>query len=619
MKSPRLFSFFKTHWRKCAIAAAALIAIFVVVSWFGKGWIADKVTTTMRDSLAKRGLEAKWDDVSWNIWQGGANFRKFSLLENHDKQRPLVEMDSLQVGVSPWEWIKPEESRVTTWSVRNSKLILTDHEGSITLENVSVDVKSRTGTIEVKQIKARKGGLEVELDGAVQIPEKAQEPEIFVMQLEAVRGTLTALDFGERKEKFKVSGSFEVDARKDRPLLWSARLKGSGNGVWWKGMPLKMASADAKLSDKDSQINASLSSAHGDAQAVITRKGGWNGNPFLFEGTIQDAAKRKDDFRGEYQDQKLTVALLEGKADLWSIAGDFPELAVGRSEALEIRRFPDIKANGIQWSKEQGWSIDNILIRESGEAVVKTHDDEIVLQDLKGSAAHRGNQWLLEAVSADVLGGSISVSGGYRDGLLTKGKVKADGMKLSQIMRALGKKRASEHEGTLNLNYAGAVNFHNRSLNGNGSMRLEDAPVIEVPVLNEVLDLFETIIPGMERSKEGRFDADFSVDAHLVHVKHFEATGGTLVVIADGDVDLTKETVSGNARGRLTGLPGVVSSPLSALLEMEIGGTLTHIQVKRLSPGKILSNAATGAIDVVKDAINGTKEAKETVDGIKGK
>jgi hypothetical protein len=161
--------------------------------------------------------------------------------------------------------------------------------------------------------------MEVDLDGKIQTLEKAREPAIFVMQLEAVRGTFAALDFGEATGKFKVHGSFEVDASKERPITWSAGLNGNGTGLRWKGIPLQTATAAAKLSAVSSQINASLSTPNGKMEAVFTRKGGRKETPFLFEGTIEDSAGRKDDFHGPYQDRTLTVASLVGNADLWSI------------------------------------------------------------------------------------------------------------------------------------------------------------------------------------------------------------------------------------------------------------------------------------------------------------
>jgi hypothetical protein len=44
--------------------------------------------------------------------------------------------------------------------------------------------------------------------------------------------------------------------------------------------------------------------------------------------------------------------------------------------------------------------------------------------------------------------------------------------------------------------------------------------------------------------------------------------------------------MKGGARGKLAGLPGVVTSPLSRLLKMEVGGKLDHIRVQRLRPGR---------------------------------
>jgi hypothetical protein len=134
-----------------------------------------------------------------------------------------------------------------------------------------------------------------------------------------------------------------------------------------------------------------------------------------------------------------------------------------------------------------------------------------------------------------------------------------------------------------------------------------------VPLLDQVHDLFAAIIPGVERAEsgEGRFEAHFTSRGHIVSVGSFEASGGTLTVDARGQVDLRKETVSGSARGKLTGLPGVVTHPLSRLLEMEVTGTLDRIQVRRLEAGKIISQAADGTAEVVEEAVRGVREASD--------
>lgn len=613
VSAPRMLFHFKTHWRAWTLGMGIFVTISLVLSWAGKGWIADRVTTVMRERLAERGLTAKWAEVSGSVWSGGATFRNLSLLENNDDKKPVVKIDSLKVGIPPWEWLRSAERRVTTWSIRNSKLILTDQEGSISLDHVSATVESRRGEIQIKQFMARKDGLEVDLRGEILPSEKSQQPGRFEMKLGAVRATLSALDFGGGQGTFKVTGSFEAGAAKDQPWFWNAHLKGNGEDLRLKGVPLKIATADAALTAGDSRINARLTTANGKADAVITRVGGWQETPFAFEGTLEDGKKHKDDFHGSYQNHALTISSLQGNADLWSIARDLPELVAGRSEALEFRQFPHIQAKEIQWNKNEGWSIGSLLIQENSEAVVKTGTGEIILRDLHGNTGYEGGQWQLSDMSAELLGGRISVSGSYRDGQLKKGKVQADGLQLRQIKQALGKTKGMGKGGILSLNYKGAVHFQNRNLNGSGSMRLENAPLIEVPVLHEVLDLFETLIPGLERSKVGRFDADFSADGEVIHVKRFEASGGTLVVIADGDVNLKNETVTGSARGRLTGLPGVVSSPLSMLLEMDVSGNFEDIRVKQLGIRKILSNAATGAVEVIKDAFDGTEEAGEAV------
>jgi hypothetical protein len=591
------------------VAALGVVAVLVVVPWMGEDWVAGKVEATLKERLGERGLKAEWREVSWNLWLGGAIFRDFSLHEIGGGKRAVVETESLKVRLPPWEWIKPGGSRVTSWKVGHARVMLTDAEGSVALEDVSARVESRRGKIVVKRLQARKDGLAVDLTGEVELRSEPQRPvKPFVMKLAAVRGTLAVLDFAKDQGRFEVKGSFKVDLRKEMPFEWSARLNGGGTQVVWKGVPLAKALAEAELSSSDSVIKAGVSTAHGEVKTVINRTGGWKETPFTFNGTIEDDVKGRDDFRGEYGDRTLTVESLEGNADLWRIAGDVPVLAAGRTDSMEFRRFPEIQAQGIRWNREDGWRMEEAEIRKSGEAVVKRDEGkgrEILLEDIKGKAEYRGKSWLLEAVSTNLLGGGVTVSGGYRDGQLSKGKVRAEGLKISEIKRAMGKKKAAGPDGILSLNYAGAARFKDRDFDGAGSVRLDHAPVIEVPLLDEVHDLFASLIPGMDPADEGRFEAEFSASGSIIHVKRFEATGGTLEVSATGEVDLKRETVEGSARGKLAGLPGVVTSPLSRLLEMEVGGKLDHIRVQRLRPGKVISDAAGGVKKVVEEAIQG--------------
>jgi hypothetical protein len=148
---------------------------------------------------------------------------------------------------------------------------------------------------------------------------------------------------------------------------------------------------------------------------------------------------------------------------------------------------------------------------------------------------------------------------------------------------------------------------------------LDNAPTFDVPLLEEVFELFRTIVPGMDRPKEGKFEAEFTARDKQIEVTRFNASGGTLNVSARGTVNLAKKRVDGRARGKLTGLPGVVTSPLSRLLEMEVSGPYEDIHVRPLGPAKLASGAASGTVDDVVDFVEETGKVTGTVikEGVK--
>ncbi|RYD21559.1 MAG: hypothetical protein EOP88_10895 [Verrucomicrobiaceae bacterium] len=101
------------------------------------------------------------------------------------------------------------------------------------------------------------------------------------------------------------------------------------------------------------------------------------------------------------------------------------------------------------------------------------------------------------------------------------------------------------------------------------------------------------------------------------YIPPFDATAVTRLqtagAISLGKVNLDKRTVSGRARGKLTGLPGMVTSPLSRLLEMNVAGPYNKIRVQPLGPAKLASNTASGTVGVVVDTIEETGKVTGTV------
>lgn len=598
------------RWRVCLLVVGVLLVGLIGAVSLGKGRIVAGIEQRMTERLEARGLRAEWSAASWKLWRGGVVFHDFTLHETIDQGKRVLAVERVAVRLPPSEWISTQR-RALVWRVPSSRVVVADQDGDITLEGVTARFETGRGKIRVKEAKATFRGLTVDLEGEILIrKEPPDPPPRFVMQLDAARATLAVLDFDEEGKAFKITGNFAVDA--STPAFdWKASLKGRGRQVILRGVPLKEAAAEAELSStSESVIQVGLSTEHGRVQGTTQREN-WDGKPFNFEGTLSDQEGRESRFSGYQRQNVLEVPLLDGTADLWAIAEDLPMLAAEMPKAVEMKTFPPVKANGIRWAKDEGLSIDGVKTTAPGEVVLVHGGKRINVSSLTGDASLKGKKWTLKAVGGQVFGGKLSVAGAYAGGKLTSGTIKGDGLRLARIKQAMGKKGGST-PGVLAFSYKGSADPGARQFTGEGRMMLENAPVIEVPLLDQVHDLFSSILPGVERSQsgEGRFEAHFTSKGHLVDVGIFEARGGTLVVDARGQVDLKQETVSGSARGKLTGLPGIATSPLSRLLEMEVGGKLDKIQVRRLEAGSIISKAAEGTAEVIGDAIKGESRKK---------
>lgn len=593
---------------KWAAAGAILAAVACVIYLFGKGWVREKMESTLIEQLEKRELTAEWKSSSWNLWTG----LKLTGLEIRSTAGdPLAKTENLSLHVPLSQFLGSD--RLASIDIRNAAVTLSDAEGSIDFEEFSLDSKFSSGVLKIKKSSAQHQGLTAKLTGEITLKSPPTDPPPpFTLDLSLVRTTLAALDFTGSEQPFEVTGSFEVDASKTG-IPWRASLKGDGEKIVWKKIPLARAAAEAELSSTENRIDARLASSRGNAEGRLTRSD-WKKSPFVFKGVLEDAAGKSSDFEGTYENRSFAIQHLTGSADLWEIAHDFPALAERLPKSVDFPTFPSTEIQNIKSDPETGWTVGSAKTTEPGMMAVTLKDKKIEARELSGSGSYDGQAWKLENVQADLFSGNLSVSGLYSDGALRQSTVSAKQIKLSEIKLAMGKKNPDSNPGVLAFSYKGSLDFPDRNMDGKGSMRLENAPVIEVPLLDPVYDIFAAIIPGMERPPDGRFEADFTGKSQTLQVDHFTATGGSLTVDAKGDLNLKTGKVQGTARGKLGGLPGVVTSPLSRLLEMEVTGSYDDLKAKPLNPAKILSNAATGTLDAISDAF---QQTEETVDEIK--
>jgi hypothetical protein len=588
------------------VAAAFMLVALLLLA--GQGWIGSALERKVDASLAKGGFTLQRESSSWSAW-GGLEMTGVKL--GRAGEAPVLEADRLALHV-PLAALAGDGRAGPRLKGRHASVLLRDARGEIALEDVSLEVESRRGEVVVHHFKARQRGLEAEVSGRVRVAEGsgAAGARNWQPDFDAVRGTLVSLRMEDAKERFRVTGKFEVDARHGAPT-WGATLAGEGGKVVWQGIPLRKAKAQATLGDRNSKILANLALPRGMSAFTVTRED-WKDSPFLFHGTLADDAKRRDDFEGEYQPGKRvwTVEHLEGTADLWTLARDIPALAGRLPQKVECKVFPKLTLSDATIPRDAPWKVANLAV-DGGDFAVTAEDETVAVRKLRARASYDGGTWQVREAGGGMLGGRITVSGKLDDAKLRAAVIEAEGLKLAAVKEIAGKE--SDTRGILSFRYQGSVDFENRIMQGKGSMRLDNAPVFSVPLLDETWQLFPGILGAVERPRTGRFEADFIARPGVVDVPRFEATGGSLNVSAKGEINLEKRRVDGTARGKLSGVPGLVTKPLSHLLEMEVGGPFDNIRVKPIGPAKLVSNAAAGTVGVPVDALEEAGKLTGTV------
>lgn len=604
--------------RKLKLALVALGVGAALVWLFGNGWVAGRFEKAMVDGLDKQGLALTWKTSSWDPWRG-LHLTGLKLSQRDGGGAMLAEMDNLNLSL-PLAQAFSKENRMTRWKVGGSDVILHDKEGAVKLKNVSLNLEAKSGKVEIKRFRSTGKGLSVDVDGTILFTTPGKpRTSLFELRLDALRATFATLDFKQEEGRFKVTGNFTVD-RRDGETHWKANLKGEGQDLDWKGVEWKKGSAQAVLSSGDSTIEYELQTANGMTRGTVS-KNDWQKSPFIFKGELRDKEDKVDSYRGNYQDRVFTLEHLEGPADLIALSRDVHALKDAAPENLKFQTFPTVEVKNLVRSaagEEPAWKVASLQIRSKDKVTFTFDGREAEALGLSVHAAHDGKDWIIKDATAGVLGGRVSVEGRLRGKVLQGSRVEASDIRLGELKQLTGGKRRSS-AGIVSGAYRGRIDFEKSRLDGSGSVRLDNAPILEVPLLDQVYDLFNALIPGVKRSNEGRFEADYKADGTIMDVTRFEATGGSLTVSAVGKVNLEKRTVSGRARGKLTGLPGLVTSPLSRLLEMDVGGPYNNIRVKPLGPAKLASNTASGTVGVVVDTIEETGKITGTVltEGVK--
>lgn len=584
-------------------------------------WATAKAVTVLNSRLAERSVYLSYSSSSWNPWRG-LGLEDMALYEDEARTNPILALSMLDVEF-PWQEMAQDREFISRWKLNDATLELHDAKGKVTLEHVTVDAEVRDGVIEYTRLDMKHGPRLFSLAGSIHLKtdkEVKEQPRDFVMDLDPMRSILKALDFGKDAGTFLISGEVSFDARQT-PMTWNADLTGEGEHVVWQGVPMRRAEMKTAMSQEGFTGVCNLEFAKGTTDLDLSLKS-WRDAPMVFNGKITDSEGRTNQCKGSYRGNEDVVLVeeMQGKANMLEFLGNFPAMNAQLPKEVQVRTYPDVVMKNLVWkTKENTWSMDSLRLRTPLELSVKVEGQALPVEQVKGDVAYTGEAWKFTDVTARVLGGSVSLTGVHNGKVLRDAAVSVQNARMADLSPWMGENGSSFGKALFSVNYKGSFAVEPEHLSGAGSIQIENAPTVHVPLLDETYALFAALIPGLKReSGNGEMRGQFTSRNGVMHFSSFQASGGSLTVTGEGDVDLVNRTVSATAQGRLRGVSGVVTAPISRLMEMEVSGPLDDIRVRPAGDG-LVGNVVEGTVDVARGTIKGATKVTGSVvkEGVK--
>jgi hypothetical protein len=368
--------------------------------------------------------------------------------------------------------------------------------------------------------------------------------------------------------------------------------------VAWGDVTAREAKVEGALTPAQVSLNAQLALTKGSIELTVSRE---TVHPvsFPFKGTLTDGAGLVDRFSGRFDvgSQITLVTELEGKANLLEFASNF-HTSTQLPEGLQIRTFPDLLVKDFSYQtgqKPELRSIGALQVRSGADLTVRLKGRSLAIDRLTGSGSFDGKAWHLSKVTGQILGGRFALDGLYEGGILRQSTLNVRKIRLEQFGPWIDAPKTELGDGLLSLDYRGALGPEPVQLTGSGSVQLENAPLVKVPLLDQTYDLFSALLPGVKRTGQGNLKASFSTASGVVTISDFTANGDAVSVTAKGKVDLVRREISAHAWGNLRGVAGLATLAVSRTLEMEVSGPLDQIRVRPVGAAKVVGGTISGA------------------------
>jgi hypothetical protein len=334
--------------------------------------------------------------------------------------------------------------------------------------------------------------------------------------------------------------------------------------------------------------------------------------PLRFTGSIADSQGLIDRVTGSYQGipAELRIAKLSGKANLLEYLSNFPGLTGPPPKGLGFRAFPEIALTDFSYLPGKPVTLGSVRLVSPADLTVTFRDHPIAVDHVEGEAGYDGRAWQFSRVRGQLFDGQFALDGSYENGTLRRANITASNLHLAKLKAWWGDSPSSIGEAVLAFDYRGSIGSELSQFAGAGRIRMDNAPIVKVPLLDQTYALASALTNPLARRGAGRLDATFTSADGIASFSQFTARSDAVKVTAEGTLDLKRRLVSGRAHADLRGLFGLALSPLSRTLEMQVSGPLNDIRVRPIgmkgilsAPKNLVPDTAKGASKLIQDGV----------------
>lgn len=578
--------------------------------------ISAKAEAIILHRLSERGLHIAYESRGWLPWRG-LTFKEVKLYRPQDVNEPLLALSNLSAELS-WSEIWNERVLTSRWHTTKARLTLRDNQGPLTLDEVSADVQVTAHVLNLTRLHVRQGAVTAVLAGEIHLPVRtddgassagfkpgAKNP-LPTIDLSGVRTVLHQLDLDGPPDSLTLEGTGTLDLT-STPRAWRLSLHGTGGGFQWRGIPVQSITGSVEADQESWGGEASLSSPHGNLQATFKHERRSDSTSIAGEAVDTSGRTSRFDGQWEHATKSLKIHRVTGHADWLALARTLPAVSKTLPRSLVIRRFPGLHIEDLTWRQGKpladSFRVGSVRLTTPAAISISVRSHPLEITELTGRASFDGRRWQLRQWRGKTLGGSMSLDGLWTDRVLSSASLTGESLQLAAMTPWLGSGGERLDGATARFEYRGQLGTDSRLATGRGSVRLDQAPLVEIPLLDQTYRFFTSVIPGGPPPGSGRMTATFDVERGVMRLMAFEANSQAVVVTGSGTLDFPRQVVEARARGELRGVAGWATQPISRALEMNITGPLTQPRITAQNPVGIAGGLIQGTAEAAADAL----------------